>query len=320
MQGVKFSYSSLSKGFTLKSTTTGSDADITLVNHTGNAFSSSDSAFGISEGYKNGQDAILRIENYDVVQSRNNFTIDGIAYSLTGRTEEPVSFTISQNIESSLEKITSFVSAYNDLVEELNDIIEEEQFSDYKPLTEDQKDEMSETEIEKWEEKAKSGVLRNDSNVSSLLSTMRSAFYTQVAALEANGTSIGLSTSPYTDDGQIEIDEARLREALENNADLVTSIFTSTSNATDPTQEYNESGIITRISNAMVSYTELTVDSSISILESRVDDAEDQLDVLENRYETKEETLWKKFSAMEAAMATLNSQSDWLASLFSASE
>ena len=317
--GVKFSYSSLSKGFTLKATDTGSSSTVEVTNTTGNAFDATSSAFGISEGIETGQNATLVINGYAVEQETNTFTIDGVKYALKAESTEAIGFTIDKNVDAAVEKITDFIGAYNELVEELTDKITEDTHRAYEPLTDDERDQLTEEEIEDWEEMAKSGQLRSDSYITNMLATMRSAFYTSVAALEANGTNIGLSTTAYTDSGQITIDEEELRAALENNPDLVTSIFTATSSSDDPATEFQESGIITRISTAMLNYIDLTVDSSISSLETKIDDAEERLESLEDSYSNREESLWNKFSAMEAALATLNSQSDWLASLFSAS-
>lgn len=318
--GVKFSYSNLTKGFTIKSKTTGSDSEVVLVNTTGNAFSATDSAFGIAEGSDSGQDAILSIEGIEVVQSNNSFTIDGISYSLKGESDTSISFNISRDVEASVDKITEFVTAYNELIAELQDMLDEETHSAYEPLTDEEREQLSETEIEEWEDMAKSGQLRNDAYITTLLSTMRSAFYSDVEGLDTNGSDIGISTSAYTEDGQITIDEDVLREALENDPDLLTSLFTETSTETDTALKYNESGIVTRISNAMLAYVDLTVDSSIAGLETQIDEAEERLEVLEDRFATKEDALWTKFSAMEAALSTLNSQSEWLSSLFSSAE
>lgn len=318
--GVRISYSSLTQGFTIKSISTGSESEVALVNITGNAFSDTDSAFGISQGTVNGQDAILSIEGIEVVRSINSFTIDGISYSLKNELSTSVSFNIDRNVEETIDKISEFINAYNELIADLQDTIDEETHRTYKPLTDDERASLSEKEIEKWEDLAKSGILRNDSYVSSLLNTMRSAFFTEVGDIGKNMASIGLGTSSYYDKGQITIDKDILRSALENNPEEVISMFTSTSASEDNTEKYNGSGLVTRISNSMLDYTNLTVSGSIASLGKQISEAEDRMERLEERFATKEESLWARFTAMETALATLNSQSSWLSSLFSSNE
>jgi len=317
--GVKMTYSSLTKGFSITAKTTGSSSKVEIANLTGNAFAETNAAFGISAGTKNGQDAMLNIEGVDVVKSSNTFTIDGITYTLNDESNTAISFNVQQDVDSTLDKITSFIDAYNSLITKLQDKVEEKTYRTYTPLTDTQKDAMSDDEIEKWEEKAKSGLLRNDSSISSLLTTMRSAFYTAVEGAGISASEIGLTTGTYTDGGKITVDKDKLRTALENNPDAVTSLFTSTSTSTDKKEAFNESGLVTRISNALLSYTSSATSNTLAGLEKQISESEDDEDTLKDRLETKQEALWTKFSAMESALSSLNSQQSWLSSLFSSS-
>lgn len=315
--GVKMSYSSLKDGFTIAAKTTGSTSEVKIVNTSGNAFAAENSAFGIAAQTKNGQDATLNIDGYDVTQSSNTFSIDGITYTLNDESESAISFTVSKDLDTTVDKISTFVDAYNELVGKLQDLVGEDVFRAYTPLTDAQKDEMSDSEIEKWEEKAKSGLLHGDSGLEALLTTVRSALYTTVEGTGLSLSSIGLTTGSYTDGSKITLDEDKLRTALENNPDAVTSLFTQTSSSTDASTKFKESGLITRISNAMLSYTTQATDISLTMLTNQISDSEDRVDTLEDRLSEKSESLYLKFSRMEAALSTLNSQSNWLTSLFS---
>lgn len=322
--GVKMSYSSLKNGFTIASTETGSASEVNIVNTSGNLFGYVDGegntvegALGISEGITNGEDAELIIEDIPVTKSSNTFTIDGITYTLKDESEEAISFTVEQDIESTVDKISTFVDAYNELVGTLQDMIDEDVYRDYDPLTDDQKAEMSETEIEQWEEKAKSGLLSNNSGIESLLTTVRRALYTTVEGAGMSLSDIGLTTGTYTDGAKITLDEDKLRTALENNPDAVTSLFTQTSSSDDSSTKFSESGFVARVSNALLNYTEQATDVSLTTLQDEISDSEDRADTLEDRLYERSEALYLKFSAMEAALATLNSQSSWLSSLFS---
>lgn len=317
--GVKISYSSLSKGFTITAKTTGSASEIKIVNTSGNAFSTTNSAFGIAEQTKNGQDAELKINGYNVVRSSNTFTIDGITYTLKNESPntQPISFMVDKNVDATIDKISAFVDSYNELIGKLQDKLGEDKYRSYAPLTDAQKEEMSEADIEKWEKYAKSGLLRNDSNISSLLSTVRSALYTKVGDTGLSLSEIGLTTGNHADGAKITLNKDKLRKALENNPDAVTSMFTQTSQSEDSSTKFKESGLIVRISNAMLDYTEKTTDVSLSYLEDQISDSKDRIEILEDKMSAREEALYIKFSRMEAALASLNSQSSWLSSMFS---
>ncbi|MDD5016664.1 MAG: flagellar filament capping protein FliD [Eubacteriales bacterium] len=309
--GVTMRFSSLTEGFKITSDSTGSESTVEIVNISGNAFSATDSAFGIAEGTYTGQDAILSIEGIEVIRSSNTFTIDGITYTLQDESDTSISFTISQDINSTVEKVVSFVETYNELVAKLESLLDEKVYRDYDPLTDAQKEEMTEKEIELWEGYAKSGLLHNDSYIFSLLSSLRSAFYTTVEGTGLSLFDIGLTTTSYATDGQITVDEDALRAALEDDPETVLALFVQDSD------DFSGSGLIVRISDSLLSYTESVTDIALDSLEEKISDSEDREEKLEDRMKEKEEALWAKFTAMETALASLNSLSSWLETLFS---
>lgn len=315
--GVKMSFSSLTEGFTITSKTTGSSSSIEIINIAGNAFSAVDSAIGISEGTVIGQDALLSIEGIEVTRSSNAFAIDGIAYKLQDVSATSISFNITQDIDATVDKISGFVDAYNELTEKLNDIIDEEVHRNFEALKDAQKKEMSEEEIEEWGKKAKSGLLAGDSHISSLLTVLRSAFYTTVEGTGMSPFDIGLSTQAYSHDGQITLDENVLRQALEDDPQTVLGLFIQAPSL-DSSEKFSESGLIKRISDSLLSLTESVSDVAINSLEARIGDSEDREDTLEDRLAVKEKNLWAKFTAMETALSSLNRLSTWLETLFTA--
>ena len=321
--GVTMRYSGLTKGFSITSDTTGSESEIKIVNITGNAFSSEDSALGISEGTYTGQDAICTINGITVTQPSNSFSYDGITYTLIDEytpdpedeSSTPIRFSISQDYQSTVDSIVAFVDAYNELVGALQSKVKEDIYYDYDPLTDAQKEEMTEEEIEQWEEKARSGVLHNDSFISSLLTTVRSAFYTQVEGTGMNLSNIGLTTGTYSDGAKITVDEDKLLAAMKADPETVKSMFVQTSSD----DRFSEEGLMVRISDALLDYTKQTTNVALDNLESQISASESREGELEDRMKEKEETLWAKFSAMEAALSQLNSMSSWLSTLFSTS-
>ena len=317
--GVKLSYSSLTKGFTITGKTTGSASVIEIENHKGNAFAANaqDSAFGIATGIKTGDDAIAFIEGREVIRSSNSFTIDGITYTLNAKTDDEVSFSVNRDVGATVNKIVSFIDSYNSLIDKLQSLIDEKTYRNYSPLTDEQKSALNETEIKLWEEKAKSGLLRNDSSINSLLSTMRSAFFSAVEGAGMSASELGLSTGAYYEKGKITVDTDKLRTAIENNPDAVRNVFINTSSANDKAEKFKESGLIVRISNALLDYTSQATSNTLTGIDKQISDSKKAVDALNQKMATKESALWRKFTAMEKALSTLNSQSGWLSTLTS---
>ncbi len=313
---VAMTYSSLTGKFTLRSKTTGSDSTLTMADTEGNFFA----AIGMSTGtHTNGTNAVLSIDGISVTQKTNNFTIDGMNFSLSEPSATPINYSVAQDIDGAVTRIKSFVDSYNTLIGKLNEKINEKVYREYTPLTDEQRDAMDDDQIAKWEEKAKSGLLRNDSSIASLLGDMRAAFFDKVSSAGINAASIGLTTSAnYSDRGKIELNEAVLRKALADNPDQVADVFTASSTSTDRATKYTQSGLATRIQTMFNNYlSDYTVTRSVNADEA-IDDLEDSIISMTDRLTQREERYWKQFDALEAAMQRMNSQSAWLAQQFSA--
>lgn len=314
---VKLSYSQLTNSFKLESRDMGSDSELVIYNFTGNMFSSGTSALGIDEGtYSNGQNATLKINGIDVERDSNSFVIDGIQYNLQSTTASSISFTISQDVDTVVDKISSFVDDYNALIEKYNGKITEDKYFDYSPLTDEQKEEMSDSEIESWEEKAKSGLLRSDNDISSMLSQFRLAFTSVVEGTGMSLADIGLKTGSYTNNGKIELDKDTLEKAIISNPDRIVQLFTQSSTATGATKTA-ESGLMQRMNDTINTYISDIQTISVDSTERKISDIEDKMDSLERLMEENEERYYAQFTAMEQALATMNAQSQWLANMLS---
>ena len=309
--GVTMRFSSLTKGFSLFSDTTGSASTIEVVNISGNAFSAVDSALGIAEGTYTGQDAICSIQGIAVTQDSNTFSYDGITYTLRETSGTPIAFTVDQDYQSTVDRIKGFADAYNELIDKLQTRNTEEVYFKYPPLTDAQKEEMDDDEIEQWQEKAMSGVLRNDSYISTLLTTLRGAFYTTVEGTGMSLSDIGITTGTYSDGAKIRVDEKKLVNAIKSDPETVRDMFVQTS----ATSTSSEKGVIVRISDALLNYAKGTSDVALDSLDKKIDASEDEQSSIEDYMRKREEMLWRRFSEMEAALSRLNSMSSWLSSL-----
>lgn len=330
--GIKATYDSGTDRFYLSSTTTGSAAEIHVKADAEN-FLTNTLKLNVNVGtdetnaYK-GTDANIDFNDATgLTFSSNNFTLNGINVNLK-KNSGSATVTVSEDVDAQMTKIKSFVEAYNNAVDALGTEISASHDKDYTPLTDAQKAEMSETQIDKWEAKAKTGLLQSDSLLASTYNSLRSMAYTQVkdnTGSYSSLSSIGITTSSvYTDKGKLYIDETKLRAALTADPEAVMNLFTETpatgtastsSNTGLAVQLYNNVNAgITNISNKAGSSSNL-VDNSvlgkqISELTSRISDMEDQMKTTEDRYYT-------KFTAMETALQKFNSQSLWLSNMFS---
>lgn len=271
-----------------------------------------------------GQDAVVKINGYQMEKSSNNFTLNGIEYSLKAQTTSPVTISSTTDVDGVLDSVTKFVNKYNEIIEKINKKITEERYRDYQPLTSAQKEEMSESEIELWEEKAKSGLLRSDSTLRGSLTTMRTNLYTSVSNSSVISgfktlADIGITTSSnYTDNGKLTIDEATLRGKIQENPSAIYQLF----NANGDTEA--SSGLAKRLRS--------TIDDTIDSIEGKagntiktsqqytigrnLDSVEDQIERWEDKLATIEDRYWKQFTAMEQAISKANNQSTYLSQFF----
>ena len=312
-------YSRLTDSFTITADSGGADSEVQIQNLSGNAFGEN-GAFGIAEGSvgSKGQDAKVTIDDVAVTKDSNSFTIDGLSYELNATTDDTgIKFKVDRDYSASTDAIQGFVDALNTLITTVNKYTSAKDYSaDYPPLTEDQKSDMTDDQIEKWEEKAKSGILRHDSELESLVSGLKSAFFTSAGGTGKNATSIGLSTGSYYDEnsGLLQLDADTLKEALASNPDTVISIFTGGSSTASSDQQ----GVVYKVKAAISSYDDLsddtlaTISSNLDKIDSTMTDMKDKLSDLADKY-------YAKFSKMETALSKLNSTSGMISSMFGTS-
>src|SRR5699024_3372130 len=200
---------------------------------------------GMKEEVK-AQDAEFTYNNGLTLTSKDNsYTLNGITYSFhdTGTS----TLTVDNDTEAAFDSIMAFVDKYNEVVDIMNSSQREEKHRDFPPLTEAQKKEMTEKEIELWEEKAKSGLLRGDSTITNGLFSMRNSWYSKV---ETGGeitslTQIGIETSSaYLDGGKLIVDEDKLRAALREDPDGVQKLFSNN-------EEKDSRGLVNRLEDSI---------------------------------------------------------------------
>lgn len=329
--GVTMTYSSLTNSFTLESKEFGGAGKVEL----------GDTSLGRSLGLvddngtvgaSEGQNAIFEINGQEVYLNDNTYTLDGNTFTFNDNMTIGETYTVNIAKDSTTVKdaLKKFVESYNKLIDDVYGYIGKSPAKDddgntYEPLTNAEKDEMSEDEITKWEEKAKQGVLYNDSTVSTVMSQMRSALYTSVTLDDGSKFGIynlGIKTSSeWSEHGKLQIDENAFDKAFENNEDAIIKLFTDSDTgmmkklnsvidgAVKSSGAANTRGTLVR--KAGKADSSVTTDSTIY---KEMVKMQDRLKELQDRYDTKEEYWWKVFTNMETAMADLNSQTSYISS------
>lgn len=329
--GVTMTYSSLTNSFTLESKEFGGAGKVEV----------GDTSLGRSLGLvddngtvgaSEGQNAIFEINGQEVYLNDNTYTLDGNTFTFNDNMTIGETYTVNIAKDSTTVKdaLKKFVESYNKLIDDVYGYIGKSPAKDddgntYEPLTNAEKEEMSEDEITKWEEKAKQGVLYNDSTVSTIMSQMRSALYTNVTLDDGSKFGIynlGIKTSSeWSEHGKLQIDENAFDKAFENNEDAIIKLFTDSDTgmmkklnsvidgAVKSSGAVNTRGTLVR--KAGKADSSVTTDSTIY---KEMVKMQDRLKELQDRYDTKEEYWWKVFTNMETAMADLNSQTSYISS------
>lgn len=340
--GVTLSYSEATDKFTLTSKVTGAGDAIKIEEVSGDFFGAS-SKLGISSlNINNGKDAIIMLDDTLITRNDNNFVLDGVTYSLL-KEDASTSIKVEQDVNKVFDNIKNFINKYNELVDKISTELKEERHRDYLPLTDEQKEAMSEGDIAKWEEKSRSGMLRNDNLLSGMLTEMRNAIYSSIEGIDGGVYSIGIKTGSYTQQGKLIIDESKLKDAIKNNPDIVANIFSKESSVSysrnldsiEKEKRYDESGIVHRLHDIIqanittIPNTDgkrgLLIEKAgmngdyfdiSSYISSQIKTKDQQIDTLLDKLYDKEEQYYQKFAAMEKAMSLMNSQSSWLAQQF----
>ena len=294
-----------------------------------------------------GTNAKVSIDGKTYNNDTNKLTVAGVTYNFleaspTDAQGNKVKATISvtQDTDKIVDYMKSFVEEYNKLIDSLNEKLSEQKYSDYKPLSKRQEDEMTEKQIEKWNEKAKSGLLYHNSTVRDLVSAMREAIYTRVDAVDSEYNSlsaIGITSTNIK--GHLTLDTDKLRKALADDPDCVYQLFASDQDSTyiagstsknkittaQQRMDYANTGVANRLYNVMTNYMDKISDIAgtsketddqsylgklITNMQTRMSNFKTQMTAYENK-------LFKRYDAMEVALSRLSMQLSYISGSFS---
>lgn len=280
--GVKAVYDYNLDRFFLQTTRTGANSTISISDNStltggGNFITGSDNklklhyldAEGVSQNLLDsttytGEDALFDFgAATGITQGSNTVLVNNMTINLkeTGST----TIKVGTNVEGIYEKVTAFVEQYNVMIDQLNTELSEKRYNTYKPLTNEQREEMSDKQIEQWEEKAKSGLLKNDLLLENTMRSMRTGLYDAVTGVIGKYdhlNDIGISTESYASGsrgGKLVIDSVKLTQAIENDADSVMELLFKTPDRSltmksesqmtseEIKEKRSQSGLITRL-------------------------------------------------------------------------
>ncbi len=269
------------------------------------------------------EDSIIYYNNVKVQSSSNTVAVNGLTFSLKGKTAdgETISVSVSNDVQATYDMVKKFINSYNDILKEMNDLYYADSAKGYEPLSDDEKEAMSDSQIEKWETKIKDSVLRRDSSLGLAITSIKSAMMSSVTIGDKKYSlsTFGIqSSSDYTEKGLLHIygnkDDStysdkndKLLKALtedpDNTIEALSGIFT---NVYD--EMTDKMSAIPNVRSIYNFYNDKLMDKEQTDYKKRISVLETKLTAMENKY-------YKQFSAMETALAKLQSQSNALAGL-----
>ncbi|WP_226085900.1 flagellar hook-associated protein 2 [Mesobacillus sp. S13] len=276
---------------------------------------------------KAGVNADFTINGLRTTRSSNIFVINGFEYTLKKTTASSVKVSSATDEETVFKSVKEFVDKYNETISKISSEVKEERYRKYQPLTDEDREGMTEKQAELWDEKAKSGMLRGDSILIGALNKMRSDLGGTFGVPGIDGINdnydqladIGIKTSSnYRDGGKLIIDDNKLREAIKNDPNAIYQLFNNNGAGDSQglvlrlrsTIENTVKNIEARAGNVFRTNSQFTLGRNLNNIDKQINRFENRLIKVEDRY-------WRQFTAMEKAIYKANEQSAQLMSQFS---
>ena len=334
--GVTATYLGSENKFVLSSNEKGEGRKITLGADPKDTTDAANLIFGgVSQDGTDGEMSILyNGVKTTITSSSNTFSIDGLDIRATNTfntgsatAEGGVSFTASADTEKVTETVKKFIEAYNAMIDEVRTQATTKPDSNYKPLTDDQKNEMNENSIKNWEDKAKEGILYNSSALKDLDNATQGIF----SSMMINGVSyddlekIGISFSDdYTAGGKIVFDEEKFKTAMDSDPEKVSDLFTGTHgivNTIDSTLSTYATRYASKNGNSYGVLIEEAGSEKLSLtltnnsIYKELKDMQETITNLQSQLSTEQDRYISQFTQMERLINQMNSQSSYLSQL-----
>lgn len=372
--GVKISYTENSDKFTVTSTQDGASGDVTFGDAStgelnnlekflfGKRDSNGDILTSSNElnGTKvEGKDAKIMVDfdgdggsdPVEITRGTNSFTLDGLNISVNGCfgydssgnkiDGSDVTFSASADVDTIVSAVKDMVSAYNEIVSSANTAVTEKRNLDYAPLTDEQEEDMSDSEITAWNKKAKAGMLFGDTDVMDLTNDLRFVFLDSGSGDGVTLSDIGITvSSDYADNGAATLDESKLKSMLESDPESVQKLFTdpldTSADGSGTSSNLATGGIMSRMKEITDKYASITgatkgilvetagnSASPLSLLsnsiQTQIDEIDDNVSTLQDKLSDEQTRYQSQFTQLEELIQQLNTQSSWLTSSTSSS-
>jgi flagellar hook-associated protein 2 len=267
------------------------------------------------------KDAKIVYNGVELTSSSNTITANGLTFTVKKETAvgETVSLNISNDTQAVYDMVKDFVKSYNSVLKEMNTAYDADPARGYEPLTDEQKDSMSDKEVEKWENKIKDSLLRRDTVLGSLTSTMKSDISGgyEVDGKKYAASSFGIEAADYSEEGLLHIDgdkddiivagkENKLMKALTDDPDKVMGVLTQMGDKLY--SDFTEKMKSTNYNSALTLYNDKLLAKNIKDSKNDLSDMNKKLTDMEDRY-------YRQFSVFEATMQRLNSQTQSLSQM-----
>ena len=271
-----------------------------------------------------GSDAVIELNGVTYTSESNNFNINGLSIEALAETTGEISITTSVDTQGIYDKVKDFLTEYNNVINEMAKLYNADSASDYEPLTDEEKEAMSDEQIEKWENKIKDSLLRRDTTLNSVMSAMVNSM---AQVLEIDGQKLSLSTfgihtlgflnSPKNEHYAYHIDGDEDDENTSGNDDELMKAIQENPEQVEAFMKKLSENLYKAIDNKMKS-TELS--SAYKVYNDKEMDKEakkytEAIAKWEEKVKDKEDYYYKQFSNMEVALSKLQNQTSSLSGL-----
>lgn len=289
-----------------------------------------------------GKDAVVFVKYGDssapveLTRGSNSFNLDGLNITVNGTfnvegkydKEQEVTFNAKADTDKIVKVVSDMIKEYNDIIKLVKDQVSTKPNRKYEPLTDEQKEQMKDSQIEKWEEEAKKGLLFNDSDLRSLSDSLRFVF-SAGSENQRKLAAFGISTSSdYAEQGSLVLDETKFREALEKSPEELKDLFTKKEDKSTG----ETGGFMSRLTAITDTYasTKGAVKGSLiekagsiyapnsilsNTIQKSINSFDDYIERLQDQLQTETDRYIKQFTSLETLISQMNSQSSWLSSV-----
>ncbi len=273
-----------------------------------------------------GVDAEIELNGARFTSSTNTFSVNGLTITAKDTTDQELSIVTDTDYDEIYDTIKNFFNEYNSLMNEMDKLYNAKSSKGYEPLTSEEKDAMTDDEIEKWETKIKDALLRSDSELDTIASSMRSAMLStfKIGGETYSLASFGINTlgyfeAPDNEKNAYHIDGDKDDANTSGNADKLRAMIASNPSATASFFQQLSGKLydaMNKIQSRSDNYTSYGNFFSDKKLKNEIEDQTKQVDKWEKYVADQEDKYYKQFTAMESAMSSLNSQQSYISQLF----